>query len=181
MRMTLGVMAVVLAGAIAVPAMAHDRTGERFRSGPRMSATEIRRIQEKLDEMGYPVGRADGVMGPKTETALRNFQRDKGLNATGEFNDETLAALDLDGRGATAGTSAGTRTSAAEIRRIQEKLDRMGYQAGPADGVMGRRTETALRNFQRDKGLNATGEINDETLAGLDGERRGATAGTRSH
>jgi N-acetylmuramoyl-L-alanine amidase len=56
----------------------------------------------------------------------------------------------------------------------------MGYQAGRADGVMGRRTETAFRNFQRDKGLNATGQVNDETLAALNGERRGATAGTRS-
>ena len=38
----------------------------------------------------------DGVMGAKTETAIRNFQRDKGLNATGELTDDTLAALDTD-------------------------------------------------------------------------------------
>lgn len=57
----------------------------------------------------------------------------------------------------------------------------MGYPAGPADGVMGPQTETAIRNFQRDKGLNATGELNDDTIAALNERERGSsTAGTRS-
>jgi peptidoglycan hydrolase-like protein with peptidoglycan-binding domain len=45
-------------------------------------------------------------MGPKTETAIRNFQRDKGINATGELNDETMKALRGGDDSATSGAGA---------------------------------------------------------------------------
>ena len=39
-----------------------------------------------------------------------------------------------------------------------------GYNCGSADGVMGNQTITAIKNFQKDQGLNTTGEINSELL-----------------
>jgi len=65
----------------------------------------VRQVQQKLDDMGYHPGAKDGVMGMKTETALRNFQRDKGTNATGELDDQMLSALGLRTGSATAGRS----------------------------------------------------------------------------
>jgi N-acetylmuramoyl-L-alanine amidase len=50
--------------------------------------------QGRLLNLGYPVGKVDGKLGPKTAAALRMFQRDKNLSQTkGELDDETKKAL----------------------------------------------------------------------------------------
>ena len=65
-------------------------------------------------------------------------------------------------------TSAGdARTS---IARAQSLLNDMGYHAGPADGVLGPKTREAIRAFQRDKGLTATGMVTKDLLAQLAGQ-----------
>src|SRR5262245_47538264 len=103
--MSRGAMSLALAALLAAPALGHD-TGTHHEHGMRLSQSEIRDVQHQLDKAGYPIASADGVMGPKTETAIRNFQRDKGLNATGELNDETLKALRASEDSATSGAGA---------------------------------------------------------------------------
>ena len=49
------------------------------------------------------------------------------------------------------------------IARTQAILSSLGFDAGPADGKMGRKTRDAIAAFQTSKGLPATGEI-DKTL-----------------
>jgi N-acetyl-anhydromuramyl-L-alanine amidase AmpD len=93
-------LSLALAVATAAPALAH---GPGHEAHERVGRSDIRRAQEKLNDLGYPIGTADGVMGKKTHTAVRNFQRDKNLNATGDLDDETMAAL-TEGRDATSGT-----------------------------------------------------------------------------
>lgn len=51
----------------------------------------------------------------------------------------------------------------ATVRMIQRKLNELGYQAGPVDGLMGKGTRSAIITFQRDSGLAATG-VADEAL-----------------
>lgn len=41
------------------------------------------------------------------------------------------------------------------VQEIQQKLNEQGYEAGAADGFMGRATRSAIRAFQRDNGLAA--------------------------
>ena len=53
------------------------------------------------------------------------------------------------------------------VRRVQERLTAAGFDAGPADGEMGERTRAALREFQRARGLDPTGEPNERTLTEL--------------
>lgn len=53
----------------------------------------IIQIQKRLAAEGYDPGTADGVWGPQTEAAVRNFQKDQDLNATGQLNEETIAIL----------------------------------------------------------------------------------------
>ena len=50
------------------------------------------------------------------------------------------------------------------VKTIQLILNKNGYDAGSADGVMGSRTKTAIRAFQHDNGLPATGEVNDDLV-----------------
>lgn len=50
-------------------------------------------LQERLTELGYDGGRPDGVFGPRTEHALRSFQRDYGLVSDGICGAATVRAL----------------------------------------------------------------------------------------
>lgn len=54
---------------------------------------QIRQVQETLSDKGYEVGPVDGIMGPQTSGALREFQQDEGLAATGQPDQQTLEAL----------------------------------------------------------------------------------------
>ena len=49
--------------------------------------------QIKLEELGYDPGKPDGIRGKKTVTAIRLFQEDSGLPATGRLDESTRARL----------------------------------------------------------------------------------------
>jgi len=53
----------------------------------------VRVAQRALQERGYDVGFIDGIMGPRTKTALEEFQRKSGLAVTGIVDAPTLGAL----------------------------------------------------------------------------------------
>ena len=52
-------------------------------------------VQRRLKELGHDPGPIDGRLGPQTQAALKAFQADYGLAATGEIDTETRAALGL--------------------------------------------------------------------------------------
>ncbi len=56
----------------------------------------VRDVQRKLNSSGYHAGPADGLWGDRSRTALSHYQRDKGLQQSGEFNTKTLTALGID-------------------------------------------------------------------------------------
>jgi hypothetical protein len=49
--------------------------------------------QRRLQQLGYDVGKPDGIYGPKTRAALLKHQRDQGLAATGKLDQATMASL----------------------------------------------------------------------------------------
>lgn len=51
-----------------------------------------------------------------------------------------------------------------QIRTAQARLAALGYQVGTPDGLMGERTRTAIRRFQRENGLTETGNVNAALL-----------------
>lgn len=62
---------------------------------PAANASITARAQTRLQELGYSVGKADGVLGPRTRGALLKFQRAKGLTESGKLDPATLHALGL--------------------------------------------------------------------------------------
>ena len=54
---------------------------------------DVAGLQHRLTDMGFDCGRADGVFGPRTENALREFQRNVGLPADGTCGPATFRAL----------------------------------------------------------------------------------------
>nr|MDT0663103.1 N-acetylmuramoyl-L-alanine amidase [Micromonospora sp. DSM 115978] len=59
---------------------------------------DVRLLQERLLEMGYDVGRADGVYGARTARAVAQFQREVGLAPDGTCGPQTMNALRRLGR-----------------------------------------------------------------------------------
>ena len=57
---------------------------------PLLSKEDILSIQETFNILGYDVGVADGVLGPKTREAARQFQSDIGMVADGYIGYELL-------------------------------------------------------------------------------------------
>jgi hypothetical protein len=70
------------------------------------------------------------------------------------------------------GGSASVNLTSAEVREIQTKLQRQGFEIGEVDGVLGARTREAIIAFQKRSGFQATGEIDRDTLTALN-ERKG--------
>jgi TonB family protein len=62
-----------------------------------------------------------------------------------------------------------------EIRQVQERLRQAGLNPGPADGLPGQQTTTALQQYQRAQGLAVTGLFDAETKRAL-GLQPAATA-----
>lgn len=60
-----------------------------------VSRTTIKKVQTRLNKLGYSCGAADGVMGTKTKKALKRFQRDHDLEIDGVIGKKTLKALKL--------------------------------------------------------------------------------------
>ena len=61
------------------------------------------------------------------------------------------------------GTTAGVDMKKA-VQNIQLILNKNGYDAGGADGLMGAKTKSAIAKFQTDNGLEATGEVNEKLV-----------------
>ncbi len=55
--------------------------------------TELEEIQKKLTELGFDAGPVDGIIGPQTRTALKNFQTAAGVPADGYPTFEMLEKL----------------------------------------------------------------------------------------
>lgn len=53
----------------------------------------VRSAQAALNQQGYSVGSVDGQWGPNTQSAVRQFQADRGLTQSGTLDAATLAAL----------------------------------------------------------------------------------------
>lgn len=75
---------------------------------------EVRRIQQKLSDLGYNVGSVDGVYGQKTQSAVKAFQRNVGLTADGIAGPATLLYLGLGG----ASSSNTTNYSDADVQLL---------------------------------------------------------------
>ncbi|MDR1620123.1 MAG: peptidoglycan-binding protein [Clostridiales bacterium] len=76
-----------------------------------MKGSDITKIQERLQELNYLSGKADGYFGSGTETAVRNFQNQNGLSVDGKVGKKTLNLLMSSGAKKSDGSSAGSSSS----------------------------------------------------------------------
>ncbi len=113
-----------------------------------LSGEPVRRLQAKL---GVPV---DGEFGPKTETALKEWQTKNGLAADGVAGPDTFMSMGLY---ELVLLKQGTKGNA--VKALQEKL------GITADGQFGAGTAKAVSAYQSSNGLKADGLAGPATLA----------------
>lgn len=105
-------------------------------------------IQQRLIDLGYLQGTADGVIGPRSTEAIQLFQRLNGLPVSQKANDATLARLfSEEALAVPASLSSGSRGEAVE--NLQRQLLRFGFFDGEVDGSYGQSTTAAVRDFQQ--------------------------------
>lgn len=62
-------------------------------TSPNMRGEDVRWAQERLNELGYNCGKADGIFGQGTDKAVKAFQRANGLSQDGDIGPKTWAKL----------------------------------------------------------------------------------------
>jgi peptidoglycan hydrolase-like protein with peptidoglycan-binding domain len=72
----------------------------------------------------------------------------------------------------TAPGSGPLRLDRQHIREMQQTLEVLGFEPGPADGVMGAHTKAALTRFQQSEQLRPTGTLDSQTRTTLAARRR---------
>ena len=60
-----------------------------------LSSEQIREAQEKLQQAGHSPGPINGIWGPQTQTAVKEFQREKNLQVTGQLDQQTIQELGI--------------------------------------------------------------------------------------
>ena len=56
----------------------------------------VKAAQQALKDKGHDPGTVDGHLGPKTQAALRDFQKTQGMEATGQLDGKTLQSLGVE-------------------------------------------------------------------------------------
>ncbi|MBE5807547.1 MAG: hypothetical protein E7317_04310 [Clostridiales bacterium] len=112
--------------------------------------------QQRLIDLGYLSGKADGIFGEDSARAVKWFQQYNDLEATGVMNDETWTVLfSEDAVTVPATISQGTKGD--DVRRLQERLKELLFMVSSADGSYGSKTAAAVKLFQqrlKDQGEN---------------------------
>jgi peptidoglycan hydrolase-like protein with peptidoglycan-binding domain len=178
----------------APPKPYHAEHAGEHQASPHGSVSRERtmEMQRSLAARNLYQGKVDGVWGPKTESALRNFQTQNGLEATGRLDAPSAVALGME---ADKQTVSGTDTSQAgpqsgtvvrqtqpqvedsstnvqlntltpeQGKEMQQRLQLLGYYRGEVDGVVGEGTRAALqRFFQRQADLASKGVISNAAI-----------------
>jgi N-acetylmuramoyl-L-alanine amidase len=127
-------------------------------------------VQRLLTGVGFaPAEDEPGVFGPGTERSVRGLQQRYGLPSDGVVDQETWQVL------VAASYRLGDRLlfrtrpmlRGEDVRDLQLRLSRLGFDPGLVDGVFGADTERALLAFQTEVGLVVDGIVGAESLEQL--------------
>ncbi len=105
---------------------ADHHLGDRmlYLRSPMSRGDDVTQLQQQLGALGFDAGWVDGIFGPATEVALRDFQRNQGLTPDGVLGRDTVTCLShLRGR------RVGSKT-VAEVRETEALRSLPGDVAG---------------------------------------------------
>ena len=112
----------------------------------------VRPLQQLLRARNHPVA-VDGIFGPLTESAVKQFQQSAGLAADGEVGRLTWPKLIVQVRKGDTGDA---------VRGVQEVIqfhDQSGLPTNHVDGIFGPKTDNWVRGFQDALGIAVDGIV----------------------
>jgi peptidoglycan hydrolase-like protein with peptidoglycan-binding domain len=134
-------------------------------------------IQRALIARGYYDGAVDGIWGPKTDTAARDFVQKSDIKIDAEPNETLLhaltaspvqpAAASVVAKPASGDAIATIIAPSKRVLAIQRALSDFGYGQIKPTGVYDQPTRGAIEKFQRDRGLPVDGRISDDFVRAL--------------
>ncbi len=158
--------ALLVAGPASAAAPGYEAVGEGHAAAPD-GFKDVRAVQLALRRAGERPGSIDGRTGPRTDAAVRSFQRRRGLVVDGVVGPQTAIALRRLSASMSPGAGFGEPGGSARVRTLQRRLRRVGESPGSVDGLYGPLTASAVRAFQRAASLTADGLVTRATAAAL--------------
>jgi peptidoglycan hydrolase-like protein with peptidoglycan-binding domain len=158
-------------------------------AAPRTPGEIIGDIQRELARRGYYDGVIDGLYGPKTDGAIRDFEQAAGLKPSIEPNEALLQAITRApaklAKGTTGASPAAVRPAAVRnevvaeratlssptpskrVIALQRALAEYGYGQIKPSGIVDSETQAAIERFERERKLPITGQASDRVVREL--------------
>jgi peptidoglycan hydrolase-like protein with peptidoglycan-binding domain len=142
-------------------------------SNARPRADLVADIQRELTKHGFFDGAADGVYGPKTDAAIRDFEQVAGLRPAAEPNEALLAAMARSTAKAQpvaanrADPIAALLAPNKRLIAIQRALAEFGYGPIQPTGAHDAQTRSAIERFERGRKRPVTGQVSEQFVRDL--------------
>ena len=133
----------------------------------------VAEIQRELVKRGFYEGAADGVYGPRTDTAIRDFEQAAGLRPSAEPNDVLLASIARSALKAQPVAIQRNDPIAAllapnpRIVAVQRALTDFGYGPVKPSGLYDTDTRSAIERFEKARRRPVTGQVSDQLVRDL--------------
>ena len=157
----------------ATPRVAAAPTGRPADAPARTHSDIIADIQRELARRGFYDGVADGIYGPKTDAAIRDFEQAAGLRPSAEPNDVLLATITRSNVKAAPAAPvrndpiANLLAPSTRIVAIQRALTDFGYGPLKPTGVYDAETRASIERFEKARRRPITGQISDQLVRDL--------------
>ena len=149
-----------------VPAIADDTVkdkAERQERKDKLESTKDKAVDKSESLMDKTKDKAVEIKDKTKEKAVEIKDKTKELAVKGK--DKVKGVFTRDKTDKDMPGQAGM----SDVRTAQQQLMDKGYNPGPIDGIHGPRTSAAVRDFQMKEGLKASGRLDAETTARLNG------------
>jgi len=129
--------------------------------------------QNQLIILGLYSGEINNELNNETKAALKEFQRLAGLTVDGILGPKTIAALEKGedsyiGIGGADVNNVEVIIYSKEIETAQKTLKELNLYNGEIDGINGKGTKSAIKEFQKLAGLTIDGVLGPNTKAALE-------------
>lgn len=142
------------------------RLGDRllYHRTPMLRGDDVVELQEKLNALGFDAGRGDGIFGPRTAEALRDFQRNVAAVADAICGPESIAALERLSRFASGSVASVREKEALRDGSLRLAGRRLYLAVEPGLDAIGEVVAKGLMELGADVLVDASGD-DDSTVA----------------